>query len=131
MSTLRLYFDVCIDFTGLFFIFDMRHGDKDGALGDAHLHRPPRRFVCTSTLAGLSSSSPIGKPSPTLPTVISPHATRSDQPTCVIHPAPVTSVLIERAPSVSTEGCRYIASLGSSGVTPWSSPPLLPHRRRL
>ena len=33
-------------------------------------------------------------------------------------------------PSPSTEGCRCVASSGSSGVTPWSSPPLLPHRRR-
>ena len=96
-STSRLYFDVGVDFTGLFFVFDMRHGDMDGALGDAHLHCPPRRFVRTSTFAGSSSPSPIGTPSPTSPTVVSPHATRSDQPMCVIHPAPVTSVLVKRA----------------------------------
>ena len=106
------------------------HGKMDGALGDARLHRPPRRFYRTSTLAGSSSSSPIGTPSPTSSTVISPHATRSDQPTCVIQPAPVTSVLVERAPLPSMEGCHCAASSGSSGVTPWSSPPLLPHRRR-
>ena len=69
----------------------------DGALGDAHLHRPPRRFVRTSTLTSLSLSSPIGTPSPTLSTVVSPHATRSHQLMCVIHTAPETSILVERA----------------------------------
>jgi len=95
----------------------MRHGDMDGALGDAHLHCPPRRFVRTSTFAGSSSPSPIGTPSPTSPTVVSPHATRSDQPMCVIHPAPVTSVLVLRASSPSMEGCRCFASSGSRGAT--------------
>ena len=50
-----------------------------------------RRLVRTSTFAGSLS------PSPTSSTVVSPHATRSDQPMCVIHPALATSVLIERA----------------------------------
>ena len=76
------------------------------------------RLVRTSTFAGLSSPPPIGTPSPTSPTDVSPHATRSDQPTCVIHPAPVMFVLVERAPSPSTEGCRCVASLGSSGIPP-------------
>src|SRR6185312_8995587 len=95
----------------------MRHGDMDGALGDAHLHCPPHRFVRTSTFAGSSSPSPIGTPSPTSPTVVSPHATRSDQPMCVIHPAPVMSVLVLHASSLSMEGCRYFASSGSRGAT--------------
>jgi len=89
----------------------------DGALGDAHPHCPPRRFVRTSTFAGSSSPSPIGTPSPTSPTVVSPHATRSEQPMCVIHPAPVTSVLVLRASSPSMEGCRCFASSGSRGAT--------------
>jgi len=55
MSMLRLYFDIRVNFTGLFFIFDMQHGDMDCALGDAHLHCPPRRFVRTSTFADSSS----------------------------------------------------------------------------
>jgi len=59
-------------------------------------HRLHRRLVRTSTFAGSSSPSPIGTPSPTSPTVVSPRATRSDQPMCVIH-ASVTSVLVERA----------------------------------
>ena len=94
MSTLRLYFDVRTDFTGLLLVSDVRHGDMDGALGDARLRPSLRRLVHTSYFAGSSSPSPIGTPSPTSPTVVSPHATRSDQPMCVIHPAPVTSVYL-------------------------------------
>ena len=33
MSTLRLYFDVRTDFTGLLLVSDVRHDDMDGALG--------------------------------------------------------------------------------------------------
>ena len=70
----------------------LRHGEMAGTLGGARLRRRlHRRLVRTSTFAGLSS------PSPTSPTVVSPHATRSDQPMCVIHLASVTSVLVERA----------------------------------
>ena len=70
----------------------LRHGEMAGTLGGARLRRRlHRRLVRTSTFAGSSS------PSPTSPTVVSPHATRSDQPMCVIHPAPATSILIERA----------------------------------
>jgi len=76
-----------------------------------------RRLVRTSTFAGSSSPSPSGTPAPTSPTVVSPHATRSDQPMCVIHPAPVTSVLVLRASSPSMEGCRCFASSGSRGAT--------------
>jgi len=47
------------------------YGDMDSVLGDARLHRPPRRFVRTSTLAGSSSPPLIGTPSPTSPTVAS------------------------------------------------------------
>ena len=64
-STSRLYFDVGVDFTY------SSYGDMDSVLGDARLHRPPRRFVRTSTLAGSSSPPPIGTPSPTSPTVAS------------------------------------------------------------
>ena len=103
-STSRLYFDVDVDFTSLFFIFDMRHGDMDDALGDTHLRSPPHRFIRTSTLAGSSLSSRIWTPSQTSPTVVSHYATRSDQLTCMIHPALVTSVLVVRAYSPSMEG---------------------------
>jgi len=76
----------------------LRHGEMAGTLGGARLRRRlHRRLVRTSTFAGSSSPSPIGTPSPTSPTVVSPHATRSDQPMCVIHLASVTSVLVERA----------------------------------
>ena len=44
----------------------VRHSDMDGALGDAHLCRPPRRLVRTSIFAGSSS------PPPTSPIVVSP-----------------------------------------------------------
>jgi len=43
--------------------------------------------------------------------------TRSDQPTCVIHPAPMTSVLVVRVYSPSMEGCCYVASSDRSGTT--------------
>ena len=36
---------------------------------------------------------------------------------CVIHPAPVTSVLVLRASSPSMEGCCCFASSGSRGAT--------------
>ena len=36
---------------------------------------------------------------------------------CVIHLAPVTSVLVLRASSPSMEGCRCFASSGSCGAT--------------
>ena len=36
---------------------------------------------------------------------------------CVIHPAPVASVLVLRASSPSMEGCRCFASSGSHGAT--------------
>ena len=42
--------------------------------------------------------------------------TRSDQPTCAIHLAPVTSVIVLRASSPSMEGGRCFASSGSSGT---------------
>ena len=57
-STSRLYFDVGIDFTGLFFIFDMRHGDMDGAprgrpsappSSPLRSHVDPRRLVFVFT----------------------------------------------------------------------------------
>ena len=97
-STSRLYFDVGVDFTGLFFLSDPAAW-RDGRhpRGRSLRRRLHRRLVRTSTFAGSSSPSPIGTPSPTLPTVVSPHATRSDQPMCVIHPASVTFVLVERA----------------------------------
>ena len=91
----------------------LRHGEMAGTLGGARLRRRlHRRLVRTSTFAGSSSPSPIGTPSSTSPTVVSPHATRSDQPMCVIHPAPVTSALVLRASSPSMEGCRCFASSG-------------------
>ena len=74
MSMLRLYFDIRVNFTGLFFIFDMRYGDMDDALGDAHLHRLPRRFVRASPSAGSSSPPLIRTPSPASPIVVSPRA---------------------------------------------------------
>ena len=40
--------------------------------------------------------------------------TQSDQPISMIHPAPMTFVLIVCASSPSTEGCRYVASSGRS-----------------
>jgi hypothetical protein len=43
--------------------------------------------------------------------------TRSDQPTCVIHPVTVTSILVLHATSPSMEGCRCITSSGSSSAT--------------
>ena len=52
----------------------VRHSDMDGALGDAHLCRPPRRLVRTSIFAGSSLPPPIGTPPPTSPIVVSPHA---------------------------------------------------------
>ena len=114
---LTLYLDVGVDFTGYFLTYECaawQHGRHPRG------HRPPSppcHFVRTSTLAGLSSSSPIGAPSPTSPTIVSPHAIRSDQAMCVIHPAPVTSVLVECAPSSSTEGCHCVTSSGSSVPT--------------
>jgi len=110
-------------------LLHLRHAAWRHGLCPAHLSCPSCRFVHTSTLADLSSSSPTGTPSPTSATVVSAHATRSDQPMCVIHPAPVTSVLIERALSPSMEGCRCVASSCSSGIILWSSLPLLPHHR--
>src|SRR6185503_10503604 len=80
----------------------VRHSDMDGALGDAHLCRPPRRLVRTSIFAD-SSSSRLAH-------------TRSDQPTCAIHLAPVTSVIVLRASSPSMDGGRCFASSGSSGT---------------
>jgi len=93
-STSRLFFDVDIDFTGLLFLSNPAAW-QDGRHPRGRSLR--RRLVRTSIFADLSSLPPIGTPSPTLTTVVSPHATRSGQPTCVIHPAPVTSVLVERA----------------------------------
>ena len=128
-STSRLYFDIVIDFTGLFFLSDpVAWRDGQHPRGRSLRRRLHRRLVRTSTFAGSSSPPLIGTPSPTSPTDISPHATRSDQPRCVIHPAPVTSVLVERTPSPSTEGCRYVACLAAVAST-WSSPLLLRHRR--
>src|SRR6185295_19283930 len=52
----------------------LRHGEMAGTLGGARLRRRlHRRLVRTSTFAGSSSPSPIGTPSPTSPTVVSPH----------------------------------------------------------
>jgi len=113
-STLRLFFDVDIDFTGLLFLSNPAAW-RDGRHPRGRSLR--RRLVRTSIFADLSSLPPIGTPSPTLTTVVSPHATRSGQPTCVIHPAPVTSVLVERVPSPSMKGCRCIASSSSSSAT--------------
>jgi len=107
-STSRLYRNVGVDFTSS--SPTLRHGEMAGTLGALLRRRLHCRLVRTSTFAGLSSPPPIGTPSPTSPIIVSPHATRSDQPTCVIHLAPVTSVLVLHATSPSMEGCRCIAS---------------------
>ena len=89
-----------------------------------------RRLVRTSTFAGSSSPSSIGTPSPTSPTVIFTHATRSDQLMCVIHPAPVTSILVERALHRARRAVAASPLRAAVASPPWSSPPLLPYRRR-
>jgi len=122
-STSHLYLDISIDFTGYFLAYDCAARQHEWRPRGHCMHHPPCRFVRTSTLGSSSSSSPAS------PTVVLPHSIRSDQPTCVIHPAPVTSVLIDCAPSPSTEDCRCVDSLGSSdancGLLRVASSPLL------
>jgi hypothetical protein len=50
------------------------HGEMDGALGDARLRHPPRRFVRAWIFAGSSLPQPIRTPPPTSPILISPRA---------------------------------------------------------
>jgi len=119
-STSHLYRNVGVDFTSS--SPTLRHGEMAGTLGGACLRRRLHcRLVRTSTFAGSSSPSSIGTPSPTSPTVVSPHATRSDQPMCVIHPAPVTSVLVERAVSAPLTASPTSSSTRRCASRAWSS----------
>jgi len=89
----------------------LRHVHMDIILGTPAA--PP-----SSPLLSACGSSPthhrLHKLRPSLPHLAH---TRSDQPMCMTHPAPVASVLIMRVSSLSMEGCCCVLSSGSSGAT--------------
>ena len=110
-STSCLYPDISINFPGVFLTIDFAAWP--------HGHHP-RDTRCTAILTTFvrmwiftDSSSPP-QTSSSLPHLAH---TRSDQPMCMTHPAPVASVLIMRVSSLSMEGCCCILSSGSSGAT--------------
>lgn len=140
----RLFSDVGVAFVSSSTMRARWHGQC--SKGHLRLCRSSHHLVCTSTLAGSSllhksgrlrwlcvahlATSPTRQPSSArlrftnrdtyaLPNIISTCAfsRRSDQPLCVIHPAPVTYILVLCTTSPSTEGCRCNTSLGSSGAT--------------
>jgi hypothetical protein len=110
--TTRLHFDINVDFTNFYPIFTthlIASSTRPPLSVHRQLHQSARlwRFF--------PSTSHLPRP-------------RSDQPTCVIHLGPVTSIVVLHTSSPSSEGCSCFRQ---QWCHQWSPLLLRPYRRRL